>query len=57
MAKFKVIREHFGKQPYAVGDIREGAEAELAHLVGTCLEKMDEKPLNKAAKAVKNKSD
>ena len=33
MAKFKVLRQHHGDQPYAEGDTREANERDVAHLV------------------------
>uniref|UniRef100_UPI0040477F53 hypothetical protein n=1 Tax=Yoonia sp. TaxID=2212373 RepID=UPI0040477F53 len=54
--KFKVIRAHDGDKPYAVGDTREASEIDVRHLIGRCLEKMVEKPANKAAQKLSNKA-
>ena len=53
--KFRVLRQHTGDKPYAEGDTREADEGEVAHLIGTTLEKMAEKPANKAAPKSANK--
>ena len=56
MAKFGVLRPHEGDRFYNVGDIREGAANELAHLVPHVLAPLETKaepsaPLNKAEDA------
>jgi len=60
--KYRVLRPHDGDKFYAIGDIREGNETELKHLVPLTLEplkegKAESAPANKAEKAApKNKS-
>ena len=39
--KWRVIRDHEGDRPYTVGETREGSAAELGHLEGNVLERMD----------------
>lgn len=56
MADYKVIRAHEGDKSYKVGDTRSANPNEVSHLVGTCLEKMADKPENKMAGKVKNKA-
>jgi hypothetical protein len=41
--KFRVVRRHHGDRFYEVGDIREGKKADLAHLVPSVLEPIEEK--------------
>lgn len=68
MAKvqFRVIRRHEGPdRVYEEGDIREGTEAELGHLVPNVLERVvpkgeeqtDTKPAAKAEPAASNKAE
>jgi hypothetical protein len=35
---FRVVREHYGDRPYAVGEIRTADPSEVQHLVPRCLE-------------------
>lgn len=61
MARFKVIREHYGDRMYQPGEIRELADGEGRHLVPRCLEPIETKaepaPRNKAeGPAPKNKA-
>lgn len=61
MAKFKVLRQHQGDQPYAEGDTREADERDVAHLVANgVLEpvkaKAEAPAKNKAEPAVQNKA-
>lgn len=57
MSKFKVLREHKGDRMYRTGDIREAADATVAHLVRNgVLQKMLEEPRNKMAPEVANKA-
>jgi hypothetical protein len=64
MKRFNVIRAHIGDRDYGIGDTREANEAEVSHLIGTCLEPVDDAsknaggaPENKALKgAPKNKA-
>lgn len=55
--KFKVIRKH---GDFELGNIREGSEADLRHLIGKCLVPIEEKAArkveNKAVKAPNNKA-
>lgn len=39
--KYRVLRPHEGDRMYQKGDVREGNEAELRHLVPTTLEPME----------------
>lgn len=54
--KFTVTRPHMGDKFYDIGDEREAKEAEVSHLIGSCLEKMEAASKNKAAPKVKNKA-
>lgn len=58
MAKFEVLRQHFGDKQYWAGDEREASERDVAHLVksGVLKEKAAPKVKNKAEPAVKNKA-
>ncbi|QCP88103.1 hypothetical protein EYE35_21015 [Cereibacter sphaeroides] len=38
MQKYTVLRQHIGDRPYEVGDEREAAPADVAHLVPHVLE-------------------
>lgn len=40
LKKYRVVREHFGDKPYAEGDERIGAAADLDHLVPRLLEEI-----------------
>lgn len=56
MAKFKVVREHYGDRHYMPGDVREVSAADVAHLVPSVLAPLEIKaepsaPLNKAEDA------
>lgn len=59
--QYRVLRPHDGDKFYRIGDIREGNEIDLQHLVPLTLEpitetKAENAPLNKAVKAApKNK--
>lgn len=60
---YRVVRRHDGDKPYQVGDVREGYEHELRHLIPSCLqeikaeaEKAAPAHANKQAPAVKNKA-
>lgn len=55
MAKFKVVREHFGDRMYAVGEERELDEKAAAHLVPRVLQPVVEK--KKAERAPRNKAE
>ena len=60
--KYRVLRPHDGDKFYKVGDVREGAENDLKHLVPLTLEPIREKAepalSNKAEKAApKNKGE
>lgn len=61
MEKYRVLRPHDGDKFYNVGDIREGNENDLKHLVPLTLEPIktkaeDAAPKNKSEKALKNKA-
>lgn len=58
MAKFEVLRQHFGDKQYWSGDEREASERDVAHLVksGVLKAKAEPKVKNKAEPAVKNKA-
>jgi hypothetical protein len=66
--KWKVVRRHEGDRIYEEGDIREGTESDLGHLVPKVLEligpadaearpKAERAPRNKAERAPANKSE
>lgn len=62
MAKFKVLRQHYGDQLYAAGDEREAESGDVAHLVANgVLEpikaKAEAKHDNKAEPPLRNKAD
>lgn len=54
--KFKVLRVHEGDRRYFPGETREAREGDVAHLVGKCLQKIEDKPQNKAEKKPRNKA-
>jgi hypothetical protein len=60
MLKYIVTREHWGDKQYSVGDTRTARPADVAHLVGRCLELKVEKKAkalsNKAESPVRNKA-
>ena len=54
MAKFKVLRQHYGDKLYMAGDTREADERDVAHLV----ERGVLEPVKtKAAQPVENKAE
>lgn len=65
--KYRVVREHIGDKPYAVGDERTASPGDVAHLVPNVLkdlgpvkaeaEKAEAKPKNKAEAKPANKAD
>ena len=60
MQDYIVTREHWGDKQYAVGDTRTARPADVAHLVGRCLELKAEKKAktlsNKAESPARNKA-
>lgn len=61
MAKYNVLRQHYGDKPYAEGDTREADERDVAHLVANGVlalakTKAEAPARNKAEPAVQNKA-
>lgn len=56
MAKFRVLRQHFGDRLYLPGDEREAQERDVAHLVKNGVLKAEPAVKNKAEPPVKNKA-
>lgn len=56
MAKYQVLRQHYGDKLYQAGETREAAERDVAHLVKSGVLKVAEPVKNKAEPAVKNKA-
>jgi hypothetical protein len=51
---FRVVREHYGDRPYAVGETRTADPREVQHLVPRCLEPIPA-PAKRAAKSASTK--
>lgn len=55
MQKYTVLRQHLGDRDYLPGDTREANPTDVAHLIGTTLEPVENKavtpPENKARKS------
>lgn len=55
--KYRVVREHIGDKPYAPGDERIAAPADVAHLVPNVLEDRGPVKAEKAEAPAKNKAE
>ena len=57
MAKYQVLRQHYGDKLYLSGDVREAEDRDVAHLVKQGVLKAEAPVKNKAEATVKNKAD
>jgi hypothetical protein len=55
--RYRVVRKHYGDKAYAVGDIRDAAEADVKHLVPNVLELVGPVPDENEAPAEKAKAE